>query len=350
MEIKASNFGTLNNHKIQLFTLSNSNKVTIKFTNYGGIVTSIETPDKNNKIKNIALGFDTLEEYLSEEYLGSYPYFGAIIGRVANRIAQGKFTIEGEEYSLEKNNDNNHLHGGLIGLDRVIWKATPFEKADEVGVVLSYLSVDGEEGYPGNLKLKVIYSLTADNEFKIEYFAETDATTPINLTQHSYFNLGDDATVKNHKLQLNSEKYTEVNSELIPTGNMPTVDKTTYDFRNLKRIGEGFEELQDGYDTNYDLENLQGNLIKAAELQDPKSGRVLEVFTTEVGIQLYTGGSLPTIAVNGNPKFGKFTGVALETQHFPDAINQPNFESILLYPEEQYHQKTIYKFSVLNGF
>lgn len=347
MQIKTSNFGIINNLKVQLFTLINKNNVEVKITNYGGIITSINTPDINNNSKNIILGFDSLDAYTSKDYLASYPYFGAIIGRVANRISNGKFELDAKQYSVAKNNDNNHLHGGLIGFDRVIWDAKSFKAVDKVGVILSYLSVDGEEGYPGNLKVKVEYSLNNENELSINYFAETNAATPINLTQHSYFNLGDEATIKNHYLQLNCDKYTEIDSELIPTGNMISVKHTPYDFNKIKRIGNGFKSLKDGYDTNFDLNNDKGVLIKAGELYEPTSKRLLEVFTTEAGIQVYSGGSIPKLKIDGEDKFGKFSGVALETQHFPDALHHPNFQSIILNPGEKYQQQTIYKFSVV---
>jgi len=346
MKIGCSFFGTVSGIEVQLFTLENQNGMKVQLTNYGGIITSIETPDKNKKIKNVVLGFKTLEEYVSDEYLNSYPYFGAVIGPVGNRISKGEFSIEGKKYSVVKNNGNNHLHSGVIGFDKVIWDAKQFKSGDKVGVELSYVSVDGEGGYPGNLDVKVIYSLSNLNEFTIEYFATTDAVTPVNLTQHTYFNLGDGKTIKNHFLQLNADKYTEVNDEMIPTGNLPSVTNTAYDFRKLKEIEEGVTDLNSGFDVNYDLNNAKGDLIKAGVLYEKKSGRVLEVYTTEVGMQLYTGEYIPSLKVNGKDKFGSFSGVALETQHFPDAINQPNFKSILLQPNNTYCQKTIYKFLV----
>ena len=347
MKIEISNFGVVNGCKVQLFKLSNNNGVVIKLTNYGGIVASIETPDKNKKSKNIVLGFDDLESYLSSNYLKNYPYFGCLIGRVGNRIANSQFELNGKKYSVSKNKGEDHLHGGFVGFDRVIWKAKPFQNKESVGVELQYLSVEGEEGYPGNLYVKVIYSLTNKNEFVIEYFAETDIETPVNLTQHTYFNLGNESTIDNHLLQLSSNEYNELDAEMIPTGQLLPVNNSPYDFRDQKRIGNGFGLLEKGYDVNYSLNNAKGSFIKAGELYDQDSGRLLEVFTTEVGIQLYTGAYIPEIEINGVKKFGSFSGVALETQHFPDSVNHKHFPNTILKPNDNYYQKTIYKFSIL---
>lgn len=269
-----------------------------------------------------------------------------MIGRFGNRIAKGEFSLDGVNYNLEINHPPNHLHGGFKGFDRKIWKAKVFEEENNVGVELTYLSVDGEGGYPGNLKVKVIYSLTNNNEFIIEYFAETDKATPINLTHHSYFNLSDEPTILNHQLQLNCEEINEVNSELIPTGKMLSVENTPFDFRKIKEINKDFQQLENGYDNNYSLNNEAGEFIKAGELYDRSTGRLMEIFTTEVGIQLYTGKFIPVLTVDDKEKFGAFSGVALETQHYPDSPNHPNFPNTILRPEEKYHQKTVYKFSV----
>jgi len=346
MKLEKSFFGTVDGVEVQLFALTNQKGMKVQLTNYGGIVTSIETLDKNKKVKNIVLGFETLEEYLSEQYLNSYPYFGAVIGRVGNRISNGEFSIENKKYKVTQNEGVNHLHGGTTGFDKVVWETKTFENSDSIGVELLYVSIDGEEGYPGNLQVKVRYTLTDENEFKIEYFATTDAVTPINLTQHTYFNLGDDSTIKKHQLQINSDAYTETNEEGIPTGKLISVHNTPYDFRVLKKVDSHFDILEYGYNTNYDLNNESEDFIKAGELYEPNSGRLMEVFTTDVGIQLYTGAFNPVFKVNGEDKFGKFSGIALETQHFPDAVNQPEFKSILLSPNETYYQKTIYKFLV----
>ncbi|MCF6296601.1 MAG: galactose mutarotase [Flavobacteriaceae bacterium] len=345
MQISSTIFGTIENTEVKLFILKNNNGVEVKFTNYGGIITSIITPDKNRDYQNIVLGFDKLDHYLSKKYLDSYPYFGAIIGRFGNRISNGKFSLKGIDYKLSTNNSPNHIHGGFKGFDKIIWKAKPFKNKNLVGVELTYLSIDGEEGYPGNLQLKITYSLTEENEFTIDYFAETDKATPINLTQHSYFNLGNEPTILNHQLQLNCEKYTETDSDSIPTGKILSVKNTPLDFRKIKTLKKDIDYLEIGYDNNYCLNNDTGKLIKAGKLIDNKSGRIMEVYTTEVGIQLYTGKFIPELIIDGLKKFGAFSGVALETQHYPDSVNHPNFPSTILHPQEKYQQKTIYKFS-----
>ena len=348
MNIVVEDFGKVGNETVQLFTLENDNGVTIKLTNYGGIITSIITPDKNDKAKNVVLGFDKLETYLSEQYLNSYPYFGCIIGRVGNRISNSQFKLNEKLYKLSANHGENQLHGGLEGFDKKIWQARNFENEDEIGVDLSYLSVDGEEGFPGDLSVLVRYTLNNENELGMEYFAETDKATPVNLTQHTYFNLGEETTIHNHKLQVLCEKYTELNADSIPTGNLNSVEQSVYDLRQLKRIGNGFSELEMGYDINYCFDNANGSLKKIAELVDEVSGRKIEVSTTQIGMQVYTGAYNPEIEIDGEKKFGKFSGVALETQGFPDAVNQPKFPSIILNPVKKYHQKTIYRFSTIN--
>lgn len=347
MNLEIAHFGDVKGVPVKLFTLVNKNNVTIKITNYGGLITAIETPDKNGRTKNIVLGFNTLEEYLSDVYLSSYPYFGAIIGRVGNRVGNSQFEIDGELYKVSPNKGKDHLHGGFVGFDKVVWNAKSFQSEEFVGVELSYLSVDGEEGYPGNLEVKVIYSLNKDNDFLIEYFANTDKATPVNLTQHTYFNLGDETTIKNHELVVNSNEYHELSEALIPTGKVIAVEQTPYDFRNKKRIGQDFDLLDGGYDRNYCLNNTNGNFIKVAELSEEKSGRKMKVYTTEIGMQLYTGFYNPSIEINGVEKFGSFSGVALETQHFPDSVNNKHFPSTVLRPKENYYQKTMYKFSML---
>ncbi|MCK5815453.1 MAG: galactose mutarotase [Flavobacteriaceae bacterium] len=344
MKIETSHFGKVNDTNVNLFTLSNK-EVVVKFTNYGGIITSIETLDYNGCVKNIVLGFDTLEEYLSEEYLNSYPYFGAIIGRVGNRIANSQFELDGKVIKVSPNRGTFQLHGGFVGFDKVVWEAKTFETNDRIGVELSYLSVDGEEGYPGNLQVKVVYSLNVENEFLIEYFAETDKATPVNLTQHSYFNLGEEQTIGNHDLIINSSEYNELNEDYIPTGKIVSVNQTPYDFRIKKKIGVGLEQLEMGYDKNYILNNLEGNFIKVGELSEEVSGRKMEFFTTEIGMQLYSGAYNPVIKVDGKDKFGPYSGVALETQHFPDSVNHKHFPNTILRTGEKYVQKTMFKFS-----
>jgi len=346
MQVLSTNFGNVNDIDVQLFTLKNEAGLEIKLTNYGGIVTSIKTPDKKGVFQNIVLGFNKLENYLSKDYLESYPCFGALIGRFGNRISKGRYSLDGKDYELDINHQTNHLHGGFKGFDKNIWKAKIFENKNDVGVELSYFSKDGEGGYPGNLIVKVNYSLTKNNDFVIEYFADTDKATPINLTHHSYFNLSGAGTVLNHELRLNSGEFNEVDSELIPTGKMLSVENTPFDFRKMKVIKRDFDRLENGYDNNYSLNNEEGKFIKAGELYDKNTGRLMEIFTTEVGIQIYTGKFIPILTVEGQEKFGSFSGLALETQHYPDSPNHPNFPNTILRPGEIYHQRTVYKFSV----
>nr|AOE10958.1 aldose 1-epimerase [uncultured bacterium] len=346
MHIKSEVFGLVNDVEVDLFTLSNENRVTVKLTNYGGVITSVETPDRAGNVKNITLGFDSLEEYLAPDYLNSYPYFGALIGRVGNRVSNGEITVEGTTYNLPKNAGVDHLHGGNIGFDRKIWEASTFQKEKVVGVELNYLSKDGEEGYPGNLSVKIVYSLTDKNEFFVKYYAETDKATPVNMTQHAYFNLGDETTVLNHQLQVNSSEITETSEAHIPTGKMLQVVDTPWDFRTKKKIGRDFHLIERGYDNNYSLNNLNGAFVKAAELSEDTSGRILEVFTTQVGMQVYTGYYNPELEVDGETKFGPYSGIALETQHYPDAVNQKHFPITIVRPGERFEQKTLFKFSV----
>jgi aldose 1-epimerase len=322
----------------------------VKITNYGATITSVLTPDKDGNMGNVVLGFDSMEGYLSPEYTKSGPYFGAIVGRYGNRIAKGKFTIDGQEYKLATNNGENHLHGGNKGFDKVIWEGEPLPEQNAVR--FRYVSPDGEEGYPGTLTTTATYTLTDDNEIKIDYEATTDKATPVNLTNHSYFNLAagnaDDAL--NHVLTLNADKYTVVNKSLIPTGELRNVEGTVMDFREPQPIGARVNQVEGGYDHNYVLSGADGTLKKAATVYEPTSGRVMEVFTTEPGIQFYSGNFLDgTITGSGNKTYKKHYGFALETQHFPDSPNQPDFPSTILEPGETYETTTVYKFSVREG-
>ncbi|NQU85917.1 MAG: galactose mutarotase, partial [Mariniphaga sp.] len=318
MKIQEKLFGNLpEGKKVSLFTLTNDNNITIKITNYGAIITSIETPDKKGDIENIACGFEKLETYISEEYLGSYPYFGAIIGRFGNRIANGKLLIDGKEYKMAINNGPNHLHGGLVGFDRLLWDAETFEDSDKVGVKMLYFSPDGEENYPGNLQVSCVYTLNNDNELGIEYIATTDKTTAVNLTNHTYFNLtGGKENILNHELKLAATKMTEM-VEQIPTGKIVPVTGTPYDFTSAKTFKSGLGDLPQGYDDNFVLGNDNGKLIYTGTLSEETTGRKIEVYTTQPGIQLYTGYWTPELEIDGIKKFGSFSGVALETQHYP---------------------------------
>lgn len=342
MKITTTTFGTLKDgREAHLFTLSNDT-LKIKITNYGAIITAIDMPNKNGTIENIACGFDKLETYQSDEYLAGYPYFGAIIGRFGNRIAKGHLEIEGKTYEMAINNGPNHLHGGMEGFDKKLFAAEVIESPKEVGVKLTYLSPDGEENYPGNLKVTCIYTLNEENDLGIQYYAETDKTTVVNLTNHTYFNLtGQKENILNHELELHATKMTEM-VEQIPTGKIIPVVGTVYDFTSPKKINT--EGLEMGYDDNFVLDNEDSKLVLAGTLSETKAGRKVEVYTTQPGIQVYTGYWIPEFTIDGKKKFGSFSGIALETQHYPDSVHHPKFPTTLLKPGETYDQKTIYKF------
>ncbi|WP_185958401.1 aldose epimerase family protein [Aliifodinibius sediminis] len=334
-------FGTLEDgRKVQLYTLTNANDMVVQITNYGGIVTAIRTPDKEGTVENVALGFDSLEEYLS-----GHPNFGALIGRYGNRIAEGRFELNGESYSLAQNDGDNHLHGGEVGFDDVLWSA---RMTDDDALELTYTSEDMEEGYPGQLDVKVTYSLTDDNELKIDYEATTTKATPVNLTNHSYFNLTGDPSrdILSHVLELNASRYTPVDEELIPTGDIAAVEGTPFDFTKPKPIGRDIEETEGGYDHNFVLNQHRDSLQLAATVYSPDSGREMKVFTTEPGVQFYTGNFLDgSLESSQGIPFDRHAGFCLETQHFPNAPNEPDFPSTILHPGEQYRTTTIYQFS-----
>ena len=336
---------------IQLFTLKNSNGMTVKVTNYGAIITSIVVPDRDGKMADVVLGYDRLEDYINAV---DKPYFGAVVGRYGNRIAKGKFTLDGKTYSLATNNGPNSLHGGIIGFDKVVWDADYKQK--ENTITLSYTAKDGEEGYPGNLNLSVTYTLSDDNELTIDYLAKTDKATPINVTQHSYFNLKGEGhgTILDHELMLNASHYTPVDETLIPTGKIEEVAGTPFDFTTAKAIGKDIsvsnEQLKfgGGYDHNWVLDesNKQDDLTLAARVVEPESGRVLEVLTTEPGIQFYCGNFLDgRLTGKSGRSYVNRGGFCLETQHFPDSPNQENFPSTILRSGETYETKTVFKFS-----
>jgi len=344
MKIKKEHFGKTNDGKnVDLFYLTNKNGTVVKITNYGGIITSIIVPDKIGKFDDIVLGFNTLNKYLK-----AHPYFGAIIGRYANRISKAKFFLNGNEYKLATNNGKNHLHGGIKGFDKVLWKAKEIKKENEICLKLSYLSKDGEEGYPGNLSIIVTYSLTNNDELKIDYEAETDKATPINLTNHSYFNLkgAGKSDILSHVLTIYADKYTPVDKGLIPTGELKKVKGTPMDFLKPYAIGLRIKEVKGGYDHNFVLNHKKGILSPAARVYEPETGRVIEILTTQPGIQFYSGNFLNgTIKGKNGKQYNKHYGFCLETQHYPDSPNLPNFPSTILKPGEKYSQTTIYKFS-----
>lgn len=350
MKITRSAFGILpDGSEAELFTLTNDHGTEVSVTNYGAIITSVITPDKNGVRENIVLGFASLEDYLDEKYLASYPYFGAICGRIANRIANGRFTLEGKEYNLAVNNGPNHLHGGIRGFDRRLWKAEVLQSEDKVGVLLSYTSKDGEENYPGNLDTTCLYTLNNEGELSIDYHATADQTTIVNLTNHTYFNLtGGRDNILGHELLIPATNYTELD-DMIPTGKIVVTEGTPYHFRQFKTIGKDIGSLSEGYDINFVLDNLTGRLMFAGCLREQSSGRQVEVYTTQPGLQLYTGYWIPELEVNGEKKFGSYSGVALETQHYPDSVNHPEFPTVVLKPGETYHEQTIYKFMGITG-
>ena len=345
MNIQTAPFGNLpDGREAQLYILTNDNGIEIKITNYGGIITSIKTPDKTGKKENIACGFEKLETYLSHEYLESYPFFGAIIGRFGNRIAKGHLEIGGKSYPLAVNNGPNHLHGGETGFDKRMWNAEVVEKKDAVGIKMSYHSPHLEENYPGNLDVTCTYWLTTNDELRIDYTAVTDELTVVNLTNHTYFNLtaGKD-NILNHELKLNADKMTEMSAQ-IPTGEIIGTANSPFDFSDFKTISHDLDKLDTGYDDNFVLNNNDGKLAYAGTLREKTSGRNVEVYTTQPGMQLYTGYWIPELTINGEKKFGRYSGIALETQHFPDSVHHPHFPTTLLQPGETYEETTIYKF------
>ena len=338
---------------IKLYTLTNRSGMTIKVTNYGAIITSILVPDRDGKLADVALGYDRVEDYMNAV---DKPYFGAIVGRYGNRIAKGEFSIDGQTYSLATNNGENHLHGGVIGFDKVVWDAQPAKGNDWSGLELSYLAKDKEEGYPGNLRIKVTYKLTNRNAVVVEYHATTDKATPVNLTQHTYFNLKGEGEgdILDHELTLNAKKYTPVDEGLIPTGELASVAGTPFDFTSPKSIGRDIDqdhqqlEFGLGYDHNFVLDkvgNPNGNTL-AARVYEPGSGRVLEILTTEPGIQFYCGNFLDgrLKGKSGRPYVHR-GGFCLETQHYPDSPNQPTFPSTILKPGDEYKSTTVFQFS-----
>jgi len=349
--ISQQTFGkTQDGTAVDIFTLTNSNGVEVRAITYGGIIVSLRTPDKNGKLDDIVLGFDTLDSYL-----GKHPYFGAIIGRYGNRIGNAKFTLDGVEYKLAANNGPNSLHGGLKGFDKAVWKAQSLENDQGVGVVFTHTSPDGEEGYPGNLTAKVTYTLTNQNELIFDYEATTDKPTPVNLTQHTYFNLAGagKGDVLGHEVLLNADSFTPVDSNLIPTGEIRKVAGTPFDFTKPTAVGARINQddeqlkLAGGYDHDFVINRRGEEPSHAARVYEPTSGRVLEVSTTQPGVQLYTGNFLDgTLTGKGGHVYQKRSGLCLETQHFPDSPNKPDFPSTILRPGETYRSRTIFKFSV----
>lgn len=335
-------FGTFDGQAITEYTLTNAKGMQLSIINYGGTITKLTAPDKEGKMGDVVLGYDSLSGYTQK----GNPFFGALIGRYGNRIGKAQFTLDGKTYNLDKNDGQNSLHGGAKGYDKVVWTA---EKQGDNALKLTYHSKDGEEGYPGNLDVTVVYTLEDDNAVKIDYTATTDKATPVNLTNHAYFNLsaGNDSTILKEEIQINADKYTPVDAGLIPTGQIADVKGTPFDFTSPKPIGRDIAQVKGGYDHNWVLNRTGNGLEKVVTLYDPTSGRVMEVSTTEPGIQFYTGNFLDGTLTNskGGAKYVKNAALCLETQHFPDSPNKPNFPNTILKPGETYKSTTIYKFS-----
>jgi aldose 1-epimerase len=342
---------TPDGRSIAMVTLRNQNGIEVRVMSYGGIIVSLKTPDRSGRSGDIVLGHD--------EAAGYFPnptFFGAIVGRYGNRMAKGRFSLDGRDYTLPTNNGPNSLHGGTVGWDQALWDANPFQGKDGPGVVLTHTSPDGDQGYPGTVKAKVTYTLTDDDRLRIEYSATTDKPTVLNVTQHSYFNLSAGASpdILSHQLMINAAQYTPVDDTLIPTGEIAPVDHTPFDFRTPTAIGAriGDTDVQltrgKGYDHNFVLTRLhEGDLELAARVEEPTSGRTLEVLTTQPGLQFYSGNFLDgTITGKGGVKYGLRSGFCLETQHFPDSPNHPSFPSTVLRPGETYSSTTVFHFGV----
>ncbi len=341
-------FGQTNaNEAVTLYTLTNTQGMEVQIMNYGAIITKIIVPDKNKRMEDVVLGYDKVEDYIKDS-----PYFGAVVGRYGNRIAAGKFSLDGKNYTLAAQNNGQHLHGGLKGFDKKVWKTVSKKPGS---LTLSYLSKDGEEGFPGNLEVQVTYSLGEDNALAMDYVAKTDQATVLNICNHSYFNLSGNVKrdVLNHTIQLNAPFFIPVNKVLIPTGEIKSVKGGPFDFTSPKKIGLEINATDEqiafggGYDHCYAFDKAPGAFGKIARVVDPESGRVMEVFTTEPGVQFYTGNNLDGHSIGKyGAVYNKRTGFCLETQHYPDSPNQANFPSTVLRPGETYTSKTVYQFSV----
>jgi aldose 1-epimerase len=349
--ISKAAFGTLpDGTAVDLYTMVNANGMEVRASNYGGIITALLVPDASGKTTDVTLGLKSFDDYVKNP-----PYFGALIGRYGNRIAKGQFKLDDQTYKLPKNDGPNTLHGGPKGFDKVVWQAEPFEKEDSVGVIFTYTSKDGEEGFPGNLQTRVTYTLTDKNELSFDYHATTDKPTVVNLTQHAYFNLAGDGNgdVLGHEVTIFANEYTPVNKQLIPTGKIEPVTDTPFDFRNKvilgTRVNADNEQIKfgKGIDHNFVLRRKQPGLVLAARVSEPTTRRVMEVHTTEPGVQFYTGNFLDDkLAAKSGKPYAKHSGFCLETQHYPDSPNQPEFPSTVLRPGEEYNSKTVYTFSV----
>jgi aldose 1-epimerase len=354
MSVTAAPFGaTADGTRVEIFTLTNTHGIEVRVMTYGATIVSIRVPDRSGRLDDIVTGFDKLDDYVARSR-----YFGVTVGRYANRIANARFTLDGRSYELAANNGKNHLHGGRKGFDKVVWKGSSFERDGSVAVSMSHVSPDGDEGYPGTLSATVIFTLTSDDELRIDYSATTDEATLVNLTNHSYFNLAGDGRgdVLQHVLTVDADAYTPVDETLIPTGEIAAVAGTPFDFRTATPIGARIDaEVEQirrgqGYDHNFVLRaGRAGGLHHAARLTDPSSGRTLDVATTEPGMQLYSGNNLDGAVGKGGHVYGRRTSLCLETQHFPDSPNHPNFPSTVLRPGETYQSTTVFTFGVMPG-
>ncbi len=344
MKVSSEHFGyTPDNKEALLFTFENDKGVTLKITNYGGTVISLAVPDKQGLTADIVLGFTEWERWIENPV-----YFNCVVGRTCNRIGGARFELDGIEYKLSTNTENFQLHGGIHGFHHKLWNASPFERNNEIGLELEYVSIDGEEGFPGNLKVKTIYTLNNSNEISIEFVAETDKPTPVNLTNHGYFNLNGEGSgdIYSHELIIYSDKITVTDSNSVPTGDYAPVQGTPFDFIEPHLIGERINQIYKGYDNNFVLRNQTGQLALAAKVHAPESGRIMEVFTTEPGVQLYTANWFDGTLIGkcGKPHLSH-TAFCLETQHYPDSMNQPKFPNVILRPDETYYTQTVWKFS-----
>ena len=349
MKIKKEIVGLSDGKEVIQYTLVNVKGMIAKIINYGAIVTELTAPDKTGKFENVVLGFDRPESYWKDPYINNCCYLGAIVGRYGNRIAKGKFSLNGRDFVLAINNGPNSLHGGMKGFDKVVWDSEPFENAEGQGVKLSYLSNDREEGYPGNLTVTVFYTLMNDNSLKVEYDGTIDQACPVNITHHGYFNLTGNAktNVLGHEMQILAGRFTVVDSTLIPTGELRPVAGTPMDFNQPHTIGERIDQVSGGYDHNYVLSDSPMPIRKVARVTEPVSGRAMDVFTTEPGVQFYSGNFLNGLLTgSGNVKYNDHWGFCLETQHFPDSPNQPTFPTTVLEPGQRYKHTTVYKFGI----
>jgi aldose 1-epimerase len=344
-------FGRMPDGKaVEVYTLTNARGMQVRAITYGAIIQAIQVPDRAGHLADVTLGYDSLPGYL-----GDSPYFGAVVGRYANRIARGRFTLEGRTYRLATNNGPNSLHGGVKGFDKVLWRARSFQRGDTVGVTFEHTSPDGDEGYPGTLRVRVTYTLTPADELVVDYAATTDKATPVNLSQHSYFNLAGEGSgdILEHVLTIHADRYTPVDSTLIPTGELASVTGTPFDFRTPTAVGARIEQPDTqlrygkGYDHNFVLNRRGSGLVHAVHVQDPGSGRTLDISTSEPGLQFYSGNFLDgTIRGKSGHVYGHRSAIVLETQHFPDSPNQPNFPSTILTPGQELRSRTVFAFGV----